>query len=106
MSKMEGVQFLFFGCSATAALMLFASTDEGGGDFDSLLQILSGVYVLSALTLIILLLYQYVFAPLLCPFRNTAADNKGKDDHNNIEDHRASNETFNTSSFNISSNFS
>lgn len=38
LSKVKGTQFMLFGTAATISLILFANTDEDGGEFTPFLQ--------------------------------------------------------------------
>ena len=67
MGKVEGTQFMLFGATATISLILFANTDEDGGDFTPFLQYLTVDYIITILSLIFLVLYEYIVKPLLFP---------------------------------------
>lgn len=72
MSKVKETQFILFGTMATITLILFANTDEGGGDFDPFLQYLAASYLVTILSLLILVVYEYIFKPLLSPSNKTS----------------------------------
>jgi len=65
MNKVEGTQFFLFGSTATIALLFFAYTDENGGDFDSVLQVLTVGYLSTTGALLLLVLYDAVVKPLI-----------------------------------------
>ncbi|GMH60075.1 hypothetical protein TrST_g7694 [Triparma strigata] len=73
MSKVEGTQFMLFGTAATITLILFANTDESGGDFNPFLQYLTAGYLTTIVSLLFLVLYEYVVKPLLFPSSASSA---------------------------------
>ena len=89
MSKVEGMHFMLFGTAATITLLLFANTDESGGDFNPFLQYLTAGEALSLGSLAILILYEYVVKPLLFPSSASSAtsdsDNNNSQSLNNID---------------------
>ncbi|GMH49568.1 hypothetical protein TL16_g00553 [Triparma laevis f. inornata] len=73
MSKVEGTQFMLFGTAATITLILFANTDEGGGDFNPFLQYLTAGFGLTIGSLFSLVVYEYIIKPLLFPSSASSA---------------------------------
>ena len=92
MNMIEGTQFVLFGTTATFALILFANTDEGCGDFNPFLQYLTIGFGLSIASLGILVHYEYVFKPLLFP---SSASSTTSDSDIDNSDSLNSNDSFN-----------
>ncbi|GMH74078.1 hypothetical protein TrLO_g9761 [Triparma laevis f. longispina] len=72
MSKVEGTQFMLFGTLATFTLILFANTNEDGGDFNLFLQYLTAGFFITIISLFSLVIYESVAKPLLFPSNKTS----------------------------------
>ncbi|GMI12314.1 hypothetical protein TrVE_jg7499 [Triparma verrucosa] len=90
MSKIEGTQFMLYGTTATIALLLFANTDESGGDANPFLQYLTASFMLTGLPLAILIIFEDIIKPFLFPSSNTSISSENSQELNN-----------NTDSFNV-----
>ncbi|GMI12977.1 hypothetical protein TrLO_g11072 [Triparma laevis f. longispina] len=78
MIKVEGTQFMLFGTMATITLIIFANTNEDGGDFTPFLQFITVGYILTGMSLFFLVLYEHVVKPLLFTNKTSNSEN---DDH-------------------------
>ena len=80
---------MLFGTLASIALILFANTDESGGDFRPSLQFLSVGFALTIISLAALVLYEHVVKPLVFPpsVLSTTSDSEVDNSHslNNID---------------------
>ena len=94
MSKVEGTQFMLFGTTATITLILFANTDESGGDYNPFLQYLTVGFFVTIFSLFFLVLYMYVVKPLLFP-SSASSTTSDPDINNNHHQHSQNNDSFN-----------
>ncbi|GMH61321.1 hypothetical protein TrST_g6686 [Triparma strigata] len=94
MSKVDGTQFMLFGTTATITLILFANTDESGGDFNPFLQYLTAGFMLTIASLAFLVLYEYIIKPLLFP-SSASSTTSDSDINNNHHQHSQNNDSFN-----------
>ena len=79
-SKVEETQFTLFGTVATITLILFANTDEDGGNVTPFLQYLVVGFLLTLNTLLSLVIYVFVIDPLVFGVNKTSDDGVENDD--------------------------